>query len=272
MPKKQRSPVEKYHDRVAGLYDTIYDGNPYWETVFEITWRHMMKHIPRDQTIRCLDIGCGTGRWGLRLLKSGYRVDFLDISQKMIDQVGKKLDKREGSDDARLYCSGIDDLSMIESGTYGFLIGQGDPLCSAERPERAMKELTRILAPGGVMIQSVDNVYGGMRHFLKQGDIDGLEAFLKNGRTTWVTDDPAEQYPITAFTPETIRRMLAARGLELLSLIGKTTLPLRRFQDLLKNRESRARMIRLEEKLHAHEAMLGCAAHLEFAARKPTAP
>lgn len=271
MAKRNRTPVEKYHDRVAGIYDTIYDGNPYWETVAELTWRHIQRVIPSDQTIRCLDVGCGTGKWGLKLMKSGYNTDFLDISRKMLDQVDQKLAKMSLNYKPQVIHASVDDLSMIADETYDFLIGQGDPLCCAQRPERTMKDFCRILKPGGLMMMSVDHRLGSLFHFLKEGDVDELERFLKTGKTRWVTDDANEQYPETMFAPDDIRKMCAARGLELVSLIGKTALPLRRFQELLRDRQKRQQLVRLEESLQTNEAMFGCAAHLEFVARKPAA-
>ena len=269
MATRDKDAVEKYHDRVAGIYDTIYDGNAYWEAVFEITWRHMLKFLPRDMSAKCLDVGCGTGRWGLKILKSGYECDFLDISQKMIDQVSKKLDKMQPlSYTPNLYHTSIASMKMIEDESYDYIVGQGDPLGSAGKPERTLKELTRILRPEGIMVMSVDNIYGGMFHYLKRNDINGLEKFIKNGRTNWVTDDTKEQYEVTAFTPKKIRSICEARGLEVLSIIGKTALPLRRFQECLKDKADRERIIRIEERLNSVEAMLGNAAHLEFAARK----
>lgn len=289
MAKRSRTSVEQYHDRVAGLYDTIYDGSPYWEVVFDITWRHILEHLPRDLSTRCLDVGCGTGRWGLRLLKSGYRTDFLDISQKMLDQVSKKLskfneaispidcmrqDKRipcptTPENSLRLYHASVDDLTELPKEEYGFIIGQGDPLNCAQRPERTLKQMTRALAPGGIMIMSVDNRYAGIYHYFKNNDIPGLQNFLKTGRTNWVTDNENEQYPMIMFTPDQIRRMVAARGLELVSLIGKTVLPLRRFRDMLADKTTRDELVRLEESLNSIDPLLGNAAHLEFVARKP---
>jgi SAM-dependent methyltransferase len=266
--KRDRSPVEQYHDRVAGIYDTIYEHNPYWETVFALTWRHVLRHLPANQATRCLDVGCGTGKWGLMLLKSGYACDFLDISAKMLDHARRKvaqLDRVPAPPE--FYHASLADLSAVSS-RYDFIIGQGDPLGSAGRPEKALKELCRALAPGGLLLLSVDNVYGGMYHYLKEGDLDGLENFIKSGRTRWVTDEENQQYEIQAFTPEKIRELCAARRLEVVSIIGKTILPLRRFQEQLRDRETRERLIKLEEKLNGREAVLGCAAHLEFVARK----
>lgn len=296
MAKRKRSPVEVYHDRVAGLYDTIYDGDPYWEAVFQITWKNILRHLPKDLSTRCLDVGCGTGRWGLRLHKAGYRTDYLDISQKMLDQVANKLrtlgkphrqielvhadslslpeqpDLSPSSPDAAtsfLWHATVDDLSGLPAASYGFLVGQGDPLNCAEKPGRAFKEMARLLAPGGIMLMSVDNRLQGIYHYFQNSDVKGLADFLRTGHTNWVTDNPDEQYQMTMFTPGQIRAMCRERGLELVGLIGKTVLPLRRFKALLDNPEERAELMRIEESLHAEEALFANAAHLEFTARKP---
>ncbi len=287
MAKRNRSPVELYHDRVAGLYDTIYDGDPYWEVVFQITWRNVLRHLPKDLSTRCLDVGCGTGRWGMRFAKAGYLTDFLDISQKMLDQVAMKLARLErphafaeampGAESppapaegaSILWHATIDDLSRLPAEGYDFIIGQGDPLNCAQKPGRAFKELARLLRPGGLMLMAVDNRLQGIYHYFREGDVAGLEDFLRTGRTRWVTDDPGEQYPMTMFTPGQLRAMARERGLEFVSMIGKTVLPLRRFRALLEEPAQRETLYRLEESLHAEEALFANAAHLEFVVRKP---
>lgn len=289
MARRERSPAERYHDRVAGLYDTIYDGDPYWEAVFAITWRNILRWLPKDHTIRCLDVGAGTGRWGLRLARSGYQTDFLDISQKMLDQITNKLnalglpwqpvDTMRPEPDAFVptpdwsrtvvWHATVDDMSAVPDASYDFIVGQGDPLNCAARPMRALKDLARMLRPGGVLVMSVDNRLQGIYHYFKSGDVNGLEQFLRTGKTTWVTDNPDEQYPIIMFTPGQIRQMCKERGLELLGMIGKTVLPLRRFRELLDDKDKRDALIRMEESLHAEETLFANAAHLEFAARKP---
>ena len=289
MPGRVRSPVERYHDRVAGVYDGIYTGDAYWEAVFAITWRSIVRHLPKDLSSRCLDVGCGSGRWGLRLIRAGYSVDFLDISQKMLDQAANRLAAMkksfirldcldthapappEHADPriSRMWHADMDDLSALPDASHDFIVGQGDPLNCAEKPRKAFKNLARLLRPGGVILLSVDNRLQGMDHFLKKGDVDGLEKFLRTGRTQWITDDPNERYPLTMFTPGQIRGMCRERKLELLSLIGKTVLPLRRFKDLLDDPAKRNALLRLEESLHGEEFFLANASHLEFAARKP---
>src|SRR5271170_3258212 len=81
----------RYHDRVARQYDAIYD-DPYWEFHDRLTWTAIKPHLPRNLSAACCDLGCGTGKWGLKLLKSGYAVRFVDHSAGMIEQVRAKLD------------------------------------------------------------------------------------------------------------------------------------------------------------------------------------
>src|SRR3954470_23770759 len=93
MPKHQRSSRDasrRYHDRVARQYDTIYD-DPYWEFHDELTWRMIKPHLPRDLSAACCDLGCGTGKWGLKLLKSGFATTFVDHAAAMIEEVRGKL-------------------------------------------------------------------------------------------------------------------------------------------------------------------------------------
>src|ERR671912_451156 len=90
-PRPHRDASKRYHDRVARQYDAIYD-DPYWEFHDQLTWRMIKPHLPRDLSAACCDLGCGTGKWGLKLLKSGFATTFVDSSAAMIGQVGEKLE------------------------------------------------------------------------------------------------------------------------------------------------------------------------------------
>src|SRR5215813_4025586 len=81
----------KYHDRIARQYDAIYD-DPYWHFHDELTWRLIKPYLPHDTSAPCLDLGTGTGKWGLKLLKGGFPTTFVDSSANMIEQVRGKLE------------------------------------------------------------------------------------------------------------------------------------------------------------------------------------
>src|ERR1700743_1125409 len=86
-----RDASRRYHDRVARQYDSIYD-DPYWAFHDELTWRLVKPGLPRDATAHCIDLRGGPGKWGLKLLKSGFPTTFLDHAAAMIEQIRPKLE------------------------------------------------------------------------------------------------------------------------------------------------------------------------------------
>ena len=86
---KHREKSRKFHDRVASKYDSIYD-DAFWDFHDRITWNHLKPFLPTDPTAPVMDLGCGTGKWGLKLLKAGYPTTFSDLSQNMLQEVRKK--------------------------------------------------------------------------------------------------------------------------------------------------------------------------------------
>jgi len=109
------------------------------------------KYMPAGS--RVLDVGCGAGRTTYYIFENGCRVIGVDISLPLIEQAKKdypsidframdarKLDFKDNSFDAAFFSfNGIDNLPSLE-----------------ER-ENAIKEMKRILRPGGVLIYSSHN-------------------------------------------------------------------------------------------------------------------
>src|SRR3954454_20178367 len=80
---------EHYHDRVAVKYDQMYSG-PRWDMWYEISWSPMKAHLPSDLRAPVIDLGCGTGKYGLRIAKSGYTVTLSDLSHGMLEVARQK--------------------------------------------------------------------------------------------------------------------------------------------------------------------------------------
>ena len=263
----KKSACETYYDRVAHQYDDSYQ-TPYWEFYNAVTWHNIKKYLPKLTGRNILDIGGGTGLWALKLAKSGYEVTLSDISQKMLDTAQKKAEALSLSSKIKFIKADICNLSSFEPETFNMVLAEGDPLSYCENPSKAMKECYRILKPKGFFIASVDNRYGGMRVFIERDKIDGLEQLIKTGKTKWFTNDPDEQYPITYFTPDELRKLFTQNGFEALSLIGKTVLARHNNSDTLKDRDTFERLLKIELKLNSEETLLGSAGHLEITGQK----
>jgi ubiquinone/menaquinone biosynthesis C-methylase UbiE len=264
-----RKACEKYHDHVATIYDDIYKRSPYWDFYFDLSWRHMKAYLPKDLSVKVHDVGCGTGIFGLKLLKAGFEVCLSDLSARMLDVARRKVEEAGYTKRATFLKMDMMDMSPLPDEHFGFINAQGDPLSLCENPRRALKEVERTLSSGGIAVLSVDNHTTGYEHFLEKKDLEGLQTFFKRGVLEWLAERREERFPFQTFTPEDLGKRVRAAGLEVVSLIGKTVLPLRKHPALLKESRAYQAIMRIERKLGANPSNLGRAAHLQVVARKP---
>ncbi len=264
----KRDGSKRYHDRIARQYDAIYD-DPYWHFHDELTWRLIKPHLPRDVSARCADLGCGTGKWGLRLIKTGFDTTFLDNSGAMIAQVRQKLEVLgHKSLRATVLVGDIVELSQIDSEQFDLILAMGDPLSICSDPVRAVREFHRISRPGATVIATADNKLAALDHFVEQGNLADLEEFVRTGKTNWLTTDPREQFALTTFTPASLRKMFEKGGFEVIEIAGKPIIPSRRNKRLLEADDSIDRLIRLETELSKDPAAAARASHLQIVAKK----
>src|ERR1051325_5406611 len=155
-PRNRHDPSRRYHDRVARQYDAIYD-DPYWHFHDELTWRLVKPYLPRDANAPCLDLGTGTGKWGLKLLKSGFPTTFVDHSAAMIEQVREKLESNPRAKKATLLVADIVAMPNLPADRFALTLAMGDPLSICSDPQSAANEMFRTTRAGGVIIATADN-------------------------------------------------------------------------------------------------------------------
>jgi ubiquinone/menaquinone biosynthesis C-methylase UbiE len=262
-----RDPSRRYHDRVARQYDSMYD-DPYWHFHDELTWRTVKPHLPRDATAACLDLGAGTGKWGLKLLKSGYPTTFVDHSGSMIEKVRDKLESNPRAKKATLLVGDIISLPDLPSDHFALTVAMGDPLSICTDAKAAASEMFRVSRQGGIVIATVDNKLAALDHYAQAANLDDLEKFIATSRTHWLTADQREQFELTTFTPASLRKLFEKAGFEILSLIGKPILPIRMHPQLLKLPDAMERLLQVEADLQHDPSSSSRSAHLQITARK----
>ena len=264
-----RRASERYHNRVAKKYDAIYD-DPFWVLHDELTWNLVRPHIPRDVSAQCCDLGCGTGKWGLKLLKSGFATTFVDHAPNMIDQTRQHVQALgPKARHATLLVGDIVDMPELPAGRFTLTLAMGDPLSICQDPAAATREMFRCCAPGGIVIATADNKLAALEHYVEKGDLDALAAFAHTGRTNWLTSDAREQFELTTFTPAGLRKLFESAGFEVLSLAGKTILPLRTNRKLLEKPNAIATLLRVEQELAKDPSAVARAGHLQIVVQKP---
>ena len=259
----------RYHDRVAGRYDAVYD-TAYWRFYREISWRHLKRYLPEARPARAADLGCGTGWFGLRLLKAGFDVDFADPSGGMIERAREAVEKAgTRGRDCGFHQVGLEDMAPIADASLVFATAQGDPLSFCEEPKRALRELRRILEPGGVVVLSVDSRVAGVRSLAEHSAApkDVLE-LLRTGRTRWLGHRSEERFPMKMFDPDELAHLLDKAGFDQVSRIAKTCIVQRQNEAWLEEPELRRELLKAEERVHALPQWFGLAGHFQVAARR----
>lgn len=267
MARNRRNANQRYHDRVAPKYEEIYD-DAYWQWHDALTWDHLKRFLPTDLRAPVADLGCGSGKWGRKVLKSGYHVTFVDLSIKMVDQARNQAQESGDSERSAFIQADLVDLSALPKDHFGLCMAMGEPIGLCENPALAVRQIAGTLVQGGVLVGTVDNRIACIDYYLAQNNPDELEKFLRTGRTQWLTREEAERFPIQTFEPDGLRRMLEQAGFQMLELIGKTVLSMRRHRELLEESADRRRWAEIERRLAGDPANLGRCAHLQFAAKK----
>lgn len=134
---------------------------------FVSTLRLIDKYFPKQGKV--CDIGGGTGRYTIELLRKGYSVTLFDLSDEEIRLAGIQLNKN-GLLAERLIVGDARDMSMLASNTFNAALLLGPMYHIVERNERAkvLQELKRILKPQGVAIIAYLNSWG----LIKTGIVD----------------------------------------------------------------------------------------------------
>lgn len=149
-----------YHDAAAASYDEKWAINVDEPSRAYVAAR-AERMLPARRYPRVLELGCGTGFWILNLWQSGYvgEAHATDISQGMLDacranagRLGCPIDLRR-CDAERL---------PYEDGSFDLVTGHAF-LHHVPDPRAALREMHRVMAPGGRLFIAGEPTRGGDR-------------------------------------------------------------------------------------------------------------
>lgn len=143
--------VRENFDRIAQKYDRFND----WSSLFlHRGWKNrMVREIEKETSgpIEVLDLCCGTGDISIRLENSSRVQSLLclDFSEEMLSIAKSRLAKQSLSGKVRLEIGDATKLAGIQTESLD-AVSVGFGLRNVNDLDRALKEIFRVLKPGGV--------------------------------------------------------------------------------------------------------------------------
>jgi SAM-dependent methyltransferase len=142
----------------AGYWNDLYSAGDVlaavhrYRTAVAIRWIEELA-LPAAATV--LEVGCGAGLLAVELARRGLDVEATDPVEAMID-LARQTASREGiAGRVRFSLGDVHALGFGDE-TFQLVVGLG-VLPWIDRPEAALAEIARVLAPGGRVIVSINN-------------------------------------------------------------------------------------------------------------------
>ena len=148
--------AKKWYEALFTDYAGTYDREPFTRgTIGECDF--LESEIGGDRSVPILDIGCGTGRHAIELVRRGYRVTGIDLSPSQIEQARAKTVKGGLVPDFRVadaralpFRGEFDMAVMICEGAF--------PLMETDEMNfEILRSAARALRPGGKLVMTTLN-------------------------------------------------------------------------------------------------------------------
>ena len=181
---QQQERVDRYFDSAADYWKAIYDDTAVYGVIHQQRQATALEWIddlvlPRDAAV--LEIGCGAGLTSAALAERGFNVTATDSAPAMVQLTNQlALDRNLTSG---IVASVADVHSLpFDDGSYSLVLALG-VLPWLHSPERAVKEIARVLRPGGFMLVNVDNVF--RLHYLLDPRMHPALAPIRDSMRRW---------------------------------------------------------------------------------------
>ncbi len=259
------SQVAAQYDAEASTYDGEYFAS--FSLYHALTLDNIRRYLPERRDRPILDAGGGTGIWSIELARLGYRLTLTDISQGMLAEARAKVGTLSLETQVEIRTSDICAMPEFADEQFAMVLCEGDPLSYCGDHVAALRELVRVLEPGGPLIASVDNRVGAL-HWLGDADLPAIEQLLRDGTVLPPPSPSGVRFPVHAFTPEELARLFEAAGLEVLRVLGKPVFAHRVGCSRSTDPELQRRLLELELRYCDDPAFCPWGGHLEIVGRK----
>ncbi|HXT18920.1 MAG TPA: class I SAM-dependent methyltransferase [Gemmatimonadaceae bacterium] len=233
--------------------------------------------------MRVLDIGSGPGRFAIDLALLGADVTVADLSPVQLELARARFAERGVLDKiAAVRELDVTNLESIDDASYDLIVCYGGVLSyTRDRHPVALRELARVVRPGGVVLLSVISLYGTLRlvgpldaaKVLDEFDLHmDLAAVLGGADVIYTRERSAEfHHPIALFTSRGLRSAIEDAGLAVEKLASANPLlpQYSRVPNIEVNAHAADRLRDLEVAVCDNPGLVDAGGHMIAVARRP---
>jgi S-adenosylmethionine-dependent methyltransferase len=217
-----------------------------------------------NETLRALDVGCGTGATAIRLAHLGIHVTLLDSSSSMLELAQRAADESGVGDRISLQSGDVSELAQYFHAHAFDIIVCHNVLEFIEDPHTVLRSIARLMKPASAMLSLLVRNQAGevLKAALQSGDLLTAE---NNLSAEW-GQESLYQGRVRFFTPEALEALLEEASLEVDERRG-----VRIVSDYLPSNISRSaeyeRILSLERKLANRSEFFAMARYLHYLVR-----
>jgi S-adenosylmethionine-dependent methyltransferase len=185
----------------------------------DLPFANLREFLPPDsQSLRALDLGCGTGALGVRLTRLGFHVTLLDASQQMLDLATQAAQEAGVRDSILLKHGDVAQFADLLPGESFDVILCHNVLEFVDDPCDVLRSAGRALRDSSSVISVLVRNQAGevLKAALQQGDLGVAEHAI----TAEWGNETLYGGRVRLFTPEGLRATLAAASLVVTSESG----------------------------------------------------
>lgn len=229
---------------------------------------------------RILDIGGGAGRWTVALASRGYRLTLADLSPVLLDIAKQKIAEHDLADRVEeVIEADVCDLQHWSDSRFDVVLCLGPfyHLTEADDREKAVREIHRILRPGGLVFVAFMTVYAFLRRVLALPDEREFlkdEAFVRRLAHDGVFENRVQGRFDSGYgtRPEQALSLLERHGFESIELLSDTGFAASSAENIAKleveSPDAYQRIMRLVVESARDKSNLGSSVHMLYVGRK----
>jgi len=254
-----------FYKKTANQYDKEYEAPHFKEVYDKITWRYIEPYLPKKGII--LDAGGGTGKWSVPMAKKGLKVIICDLSKEMLKVAWQKVKQEKLESWVSLVQGDICHMPFHKC-SFKFVLAEGDPISYCSSPEKAVKELSRVLKQKGSIAAGVDSLFSILRRMLNSEQVnldDALKVFKE--KRIYAKD---WGFNCWAFTPKDLRHLFTKHELKVIKIVGKPIMFQRRPETdfIFQDKQKTKKLLEIELKFCENIDIVGYGGHLHVVAKK----